>query len=369
MSDTYSLLQLTNVTKTYDDFVAVKGVSLTVNKGDIFGLLGGSGCGKTTILRMIAGFIQPTYGEILLEGEDLTVIPPYKRRVNMMFQSYALFPHLNAEKNIAFGLKQDKLPREEIAHRVDEMLNLVEMKPYARRKPHQLSGGQRQRVALARSLAKKPALLLLDEPMAALDKKLRTYMQLEIVNIIEEVGVTCVIVTHDQEEAMTMCSHIAVMDEGEIIQQDTPSLLYEYPANRVVAEFFGQVNIFEGTLVIDKSDHCVFSALQLSNKLRIPYSIGGTEGMKMEIALRPEKVYMSKHKPSQEFNWEKGKVEEIAYFGSNSMYHVRLPGGVILLCLVANASKQHETEFTWEDEVYVYWSGENCVVMGRDSRA
>lgn len=360
------LLELKKVSKTYEDLVAVDEVSLSVRKGDIFGLLGGSGCGKTTLLRIIAGFVQPTGGEVRLDGEDLIAVPPYKRKVNMMFQSYALFPHLSVAKNIAFGLKQDRLPRAEIDQRVDEMLELVEMGSYANRKPYQLSGGQKQRVALARSLAKKPMLLLLDEPMAALDKKLRTQMQLEIVNIIEEVGVTCILVTHDQEEAMTMCSRIAVMAEGEILQLDRPSLLYEYPTSRAVAEFFGMVNIFTTTLKVDESDHSVFSSAQLTNEIHLPYGVGGSEGMEMEIALRPEKLTVSKKKPRQKFNVQKGKIEEIAYLGGSSIYHIRLASGFILLASVANTSKQEQQDMGHEDAVYVYWKGENCVVLGRE---
>lgn len=341
-------------------------VSFTVNRGDVFGLLGGSGCGKTTLLRIIAGFTQPSSGQVWLDGKDIIAVPPYKRRVNMMFQSYALFPHLTVAGNIAFGLKQDRLPRAEIAQRVDEMLELVEMKPYANRKPHQLSGGQKQRVALARSLAKKPMLLLLDEPMAALDKKLRTQMQLEIVNIIEEVGVTCILVTHDQEEAMTMCSRIAVMADGEILQLDKPALLYEYPASRAVAEFFGMVNIFSVSLKVDEADHSIFSAPQLARDIYLPYSVSGSEGMEMEIALRPEKLTVGKKSPRQEFNWQKGKVEEIAYLGSNSIYHIRLASGFTLLASVANTSKQEQQDIGAGDEVYVYWQGENCVVLGRE---
>ncbi len=360
------LLELKKVNKTYDDLVAVDEVSFTVKKGDIFGLLGGSGCGKTTLLRIIAGFTRPDSGQVRLDGEDLVAIPPYRRKVNMMFQSYALFPHLSVANNIAFGLKQDRLPRPEIKQRVDEMLELVEMESYANRKPYQLSGGQRQRVALARSLAKKPMLLLLDEPMAALDKKLRTQMQLEIVNIIEEVGVTCILVTHDQEEAMTMCSRIAVMADGEILQLDKPSLLYEYPTSRPVAEFFGMVNIFTTTLKVDESDHSIFSSEQLANEIHLPYGVGGSEGMEMEIALRPEKLAVSKKKPRQKFNWQEGRVAEIAYLGSNSIYHIRLASGFTLLASVANTSKQEQQDIAYKDRVYVHWKGENCVVLGRE---
>ena len=359
------ILKIAGVSKLYDGFQAVDNATFNVQRGEIFGLLGGSGCGKTTLLRMVAGFVTPTYGSIQLEDENLIVIPPYKRKVNMMFQSYALFPHLSVEKNIAFGLKQDKLPKQEIAQRTEEMLSLVEMEQYAKRKPHQLSGGQRQRVALARSLSKKPKVLLLDEPMGALDKKLRTQMQLEVVNIIEEVGVTCIIVTHDQEEAMTMCSRIAVMDKGRIIQIDSPSNLYEFPHNRTVSEFFGQVNIFNGKLAVDEKNHSEIKSPQLKNSLYIPYSVSGTLGKDIEIAIRPEKVNISKKQPKQTNNVEKGKIIEIAYLGSNSVYHVILDSGFRFLVFAANSSKSQSVLLTWEDEVYVYWEGENCIVLNQ----
>src|SRR5690554_4727412 len=236
------LVRIDRVTKKFDETVAVDDVSLNIRRGEIFALLGGSGSGKSTLLRMLAGFERPTEGRIYLDGQDITDLPPYERPINMMFQSYALFPHMTVEQNIAFGLKQDKLPRAEIEARVAEMLKLVQMEAYARRKPHQLSGGQRQRVTLARSLAKRPKLLLLDEPMGALDKKLRTEMQLEVVRILEGVGVTCIMVTHDQEEAMTMADRVAIMSQGWIAQVGTPMDVYESPANRMVAEFVGTVN-------------------------------------------------------------------------------------------------------------------------------
>lgn len=360
---TEAILKINGVTKLYDGFPAVDNAAFNVQKGEIFGLLGGSGCGKTTLLRMVAGFVTPTYGTIQLENQDLIAIPPHKRKVNMMFQSYALFPHLSVQNNIAFGLKQDSLAKDEILHRVDEMLSLVEMRQYANRKPHQLSGGQRQRVALARSLAKKPKILLLDEPMGALDKKLRSQMQLEVVNIIEEVGVTCIIVTHDQEEAMTMCSRIAVMDKGKIIQIDKPSTLYEFPHNRSVGEFFGQVNIFSGKLTIDESSYAEVQSPQLKNNIHLPYGVSGKSGQNMEIAIRPEKVNISKKPPKQKHNFAKGKIIEIAYLGSNSVYHVLLESDFHFLVFVANSSKSKAADLTWDNEVYVYWKGENCVVL------
>ncbi|HAO74732.1 MAG TPA: polyamine ABC transporter ATP-binding protein, partial [Pseudomonas sp.] len=261
------LLKIDRVTKKFDETVAVDDVSLSIHQGEIFALLGGSGSGKSTLLRMLAGFERPTEGRIFLDGQDITDMPPYERPINMMFQSYALFPHMTVEQNIAFGLKQDGLPKAEIEERVKEMLGLVQMTQYAKRKPHQLSGGQRQRVALARSLAKRPKLLLLDEPMGALDKKLRSQMQLELVQIIERVGVTCVMVTHDQEEAMTMAERIAIMHQGWIAQVGSPMDIYETPASRLVCEFIGNVNLFEGELVEDMGDHAIIASPGLDNPI------------------------------------------------------------------------------------------------------
>ena len=279
------LVKIDRVTKQFDETLAVDTVSLTINKGEIFALLGGSGSGKSTLLRMLAGFERPTEGRIFLDGQDITDLPPYERPINMMFQSYALFPHMSVAQNIAFGLKQDGLPKAEIDERVAEMLKLVHMTQYAKRKPHQLSGGQRQRVALARSLAKRPKLLLLDEPMGALDKKLRSQMQLELVEIIERVGVTCVMVTHDQEEAMTMAQRIAIMHLGCIEQIGSPMDIYETPASRLVCEFIGNVNLFDGVLVEDVQDHAVIACPQLENPIYIGHGIS-TRAEDKRIALR-----------------------------------------------------------------------------------
>src|SRR5579859_5687888 len=242
-------VQVDGITKSFGDFKAVNDVSLKIYKGEIFCLLGASGCGKTTLLRMLGGFETPSAGKIFIDGEDMTGVPPYERPVNMMFQSYALFPHMNVEQNVAFGLKQDRLPKGEIQSRVATMLDLVKMGEYARRKPHQLSGGQRQRVALARSLVKRPKLLLLDEPLGALDKKLREHTQFELIGLQDKLGVTFIVVTHDQEEAMTLASRIGVMNHGEIVQAGTPSEIYEFPNSRFVADFVGSVNMFEGKLI------------------------------------------------------------------------------------------------------------------------
>ena len=360
------LVKIDRVTKKFDEMVAVDDVSLTIRKGEIFALLGGSGCGKSTLLRMLAGFERPSEGRIYLDGQDITDLPPYERPINMMFQSYALFPHMSVEQNIAFGLKQDGLPKAEIDARVAEMLKLVQMTQYAQRKPHQLSGGQRQRVALARSLAKRPKLLLLDEPMGALDKKLRSQMQLELVEIIERVGVTCMMVTHDQEEAMTMAGRIAIMHQGWIAQVGTPMDIYETPASRLVCEFIGNVNLFEGELVEDDADHAVIACPQLERPIYIGHGISTrAEERHITYALRPEKLLLSLDKPALEhadYNWSTGKVHDIAYLGGHSVYHVELPSGMIVQAFMAN-SERHVQRPTWNDPVYVSWIDDSGVVL------
>lgn len=358
-------LQICGVTKDFDGVLAVNNVDLSIYQGEIFALLGASGCGKTTLLRMLAGFEIPSAGSILLDGQDLSALPPYQRPMNMMFQSYALFPHMSVEKNIAFGLKQDKLPKQQIADKVQEVLALVQMTAYARRKPHQLSGGQQQRVALARSLAKSPKLLLLDEPMGALDKKLRTRMQLEIVNILEEVGVTCVMVTHDQEEAMTMADRVGIMNDGLLTQVGTPMDVYEQPNCRMTAEFIGSANIFDGVLAVDEVDYVEVNTGVLDSNLYIGHGITGTRGMELAVAIRPEKINVSKDEPAQIHNKARGVVEDIAYLGSHSVYHIRLASGFKIMASVVNSNRQlvsDEERITWEDEVFVSWS-ETCGVV------
>jgi putrescine transport system ATP-binding protein len=280
------LLEIRNLTKTFDGQNAVEDVSLTIYKGEIFALLGPSGCGKSTLLRMLAGFEQPSEGQIVLDGQDMSHVPPYQRPINMMFQSYALFPHMTVEQNIAFGLKQDKMPRAEIAERVAEMLALVHMQEFARRKPHQLSGGQRQRVALARSLAKRPKLLLLDEPMGALDKKLRDRMQLEVTDILERVGVTCVMVTHDQEEAMTMAGRIAIMNRGKFVQIGEPEEIYEHPNSRFSAEFIGSVNVFDCVLQERHDDALILQSPGLRHAIKVDPDASVVDGVPIQVALR-----------------------------------------------------------------------------------
>ena len=347
-------LRTENLVKRFDGVAAVDNVTLSIQKGEIFALLGSSGCGKSTLLRMLAGFDAPTSGAVMLDGVDIAKMPPYERPINMMFQSYALFPHLDIWDNIAFGLKREGMPAAQIKTRVDEMLNLVQLTDFAKRKPHQLSGGQQQRIALARSLAKKPQLLLLDEPLGALDKKLRERTQFELVNIIESVGVTVVMVTHDQEEAMTMASRIAVMSKGKVLQVGTPKEIYEHPANRFVADFIGNINLFDGHLSVDEPDRCEVTTDQ--GVVHIGHGISGTLGMPLAVAVRPEKIAISKDKPTDvTINLFSGTVREIAYFGSYSSYIVEMADGRRVKVTEANQSRHDNSDITWDDKVFFWW--------------
>ena len=357
------LVKIDRVTKKFDETIAVDDVSLEIKKGEIFALLGGSGSGKSTLLRMLAGFERPTEGRIFLDGVDITDMPPYERPINMMFQSYALFPHMTVAQNIAFGLKQDKLPAAEIDARVADMLKLVQMTQYAKRKPHQLSGGQRQRVALARSLAKRPKLLLLDEPMGALDKKLRSQMQLELVEIIERVGVTCVMVTHDQEEAMTMAERIAIMHLGWIAQIGSPIDIYETPTSRLVCEFIGNVNIFDGEVIDDAEGHATITCKDLDRQIYVGHGIStSVQDKSVTYAIRPEKLLVTPDMPTCEYNWSSGKVHDIAYLGGHSVFYVELPSGKLVQSFVANAERRGARP-TWGDQVYVWWEDDSGVVL------
>lgn len=358
-----TLLTINGVSKYFAETRAVDAVSLEIRQGEIFALLGGSGSGKSTLLRILAGFEQPSAGSVKLDGMDITALPPNLRPVNMMFQSYALFPHMSVADNIAFGLKQDKLPKDEIQARVDNMLKLVKMQKYAKRKPHQLSGGQMQRVALARSLAKQPKLLLLDEPMGALDKKLRTEMQLELVDIIEKVGVTCVMVTHDQEEAMTMADRIAIMDEGYIQQIGTPVDIYENPINRMVAEFVGSINLFECDIVGEAADHTILQCEALDRPIYLGHGVAtDIDNRQVTFAVRPEKTWLTTTQPEQDYNWEKGTVADVAYLGGHSIYYVALRSGQIVQCFLANTERKAERP-TWDDEVFITWENDSGVVI------
>ena len=360
-----AFLQIEDVVKDFGGgSLAVNHVSLEIAKGEIFALLGPSGCGKTTLLRMLAGFETPTSGRILLDGQDLANRPPYDSPINMMFQSYALFPHLSVWDNIAFGLRREGMARDKVAERVEAMLRLVQLGKFARRKPHQLSGGQQQRVALARSLAKRPQLLLLDEPLGALDKKLREETQIELVNIIEEVGVTCVMVTHDQEEAMTMASCLAVMSEGRVLQTGTPAEIYETPASRFVADFIGNVNLMDGTLVEDQPDHVVIRCPDCTHL--VGHGITGIEGMAVSVAVRPEKIRLQRAEPLAEWNPHnrvRGTVRDLSYFGSFTVYHLSLPSGQVLKVSQSNHERHREGELTWGDAAWASWTPSAQVVL------
>jgi len=358
-------VEVERVSKSFGDFTAVKDVSLKVYKGEIFCLLGASGCGKTTLLRMLGGFETPSSGRILIDGEDMTGVPPYERPVNMMFQSYALFPHMNVEQNVGFGLKQDRLPKAQIQERVATMLDLVKMGDYAQRKPHQLSGGQRQRVALARSLVKRPKLLLLDEPLGALDKKLREHTQFELISLQDKLGVTFIVVTHDQEEAMTLASRIGVMNHGEIVQAGTPSEIYEFPNSRFVADFIGSVNMFEGKLIEDEPDYVRIGSAELGGTIYVSHGISAPPEATVWAALRPEKIFMSISAPAGGAdNVVRGNVQDIAYLGDLSIYLVKLATGKVVRVTQPNTSR-HAEAIGWDQQVYLSWDATSPVVVTR----
>jgi putrescine transport system ATP-binding protein len=350
------------ITKRFGSVAAVNNVSLKIYRGEIFCLLGGSGCGKTTLLRMLGGFEQPSAGEIYIDGEPMAGIPPYERPVNMMFQSYALFPHMTVEKNIGFGLEQEGLARAETSRRVQEILDIVKMNQFAARKPHQLSGGQRQRVALARSLVKRPKLLLLDEPLGALDRKLREHTQFELLNIQQRLGVTFIVVTHDQEEAMTLATRIGVMNRGEIVQIGTPRQIYEFPTSRFVADFIGSVNLFEGQLIEDEPDYVRVRCEELPVPVHIDHGLSAAPDARLWVAVRPEKVMLSSRQPESADNWAHGVVKEIAYMGDLSIFLIELDGGRQIRVSQANSARKPEEVFGWDEGVYVSWDASSPVV-------
>ncbi|MDN2704535.1 polyamine ABC transporter ATP-binding protein [Janthinobacterium sp. SUN100] len=363
-------LLIDQLVKEFDGVRAVNDISVTINKGEIFALLGSSGCGKSTLLRMLAGFETPTSGRIALAGSSIVDVPPHQRPINMMFQSYALFPHLSVWDNIAFGLRRDGLPKAEVTARVEQMLALVQLGQYAKRKPHQLSGGQQQRVALARSLAKRPQLLLLDEPLGALDKKLRERTQMELVNIIEQVGVTCVMVTHDQDEAMSMATRIAVMSEGRILQVGAPGEIYETPNCRFVADFIGSVNLFDGRITEDEPDHVIIDTPD--GRQYVAHGITGNLGMDVSVAVRPEKIGIQIEPPALEeraspaehgYNCAQGVIVAMAYFGNETSYHVRLDSGSVVKVSRTNAARHDVSRLEREQRVWVWWDGADIVVL------
>ncbi|MGQ4275191.1 ABC transporter ATP-binding protein [Terrihabitans sp. B22-R8] len=361
--DAKPLIRFENVTKTFGDFTAVDNLTLNIYEREFFALLGPSGCGKTTLMRMLAGFEEPTSGRILLAGQDLVGVPPYRRPVNMMFQSYALFPHMNVADNIAFGLKQAKMPKADREARVQEMLKLVKLEPFAKRKPHQLSGGQRQRVALARSLALKPKVLLLDEPLGALDRKLREETQFELTDLQVTLGMTFLIVTHDQEEAMTVADRIALMNRGRMVQVATPGEIYEQPASRYVADFIGDVNIIPGT--VEKSgDLAILRSAWAEAPIQLAGNVSAASGSEAWLALRPEKMLISREAPAPGTpNVLSGEVWDIGYLGDLSIYRVKIATGDIVKVSVANRTRLVERPISWEDKVWLNWAPEQGVLL------
>ena len=362
-------VRIRNVTKKFGDIAAVNDLSLDIYKGELFCLLGGSGSGKSTLLRMLAGFEAPTSGTIEIDGQDMSNVPPYNRPINMMFQSYALFPHMTVWNNIAYGLKRDHMPAAEIAARVDELLKLVKLEPYAQRKPHQLSGGQRQRVALARALAKRPKLLLLDEPLGALDKKLREETQFELVKIQETLGVTFIVVTHDQEEAMSLATRIGVMNQGEIAMVGEPTEIYEFPNSRFVANFIGSANMVEGVVTEDEPDHVRIKSQELGTDIYVDHGVDCSPEQILWWAIRPEKMVLTRDRPAAQpgipdgANIVKGYVEDIAYLGDMTVYQVRLENGRYIRVTKTNALRGDPDAISWDEPVWVSWAGHSGSVL------
>ena len=356
------IVQIRNVTKRFGDVYAVDDISLDIHRGEFFSLLGASGCGKTTLLRMLAGFETPTAGRIIIDGQDMTSVPPYNRPVNMMFQSYALFPHMTVAQNIAYGLKNEPLNRAERRERVTSMMSLVQIQKLADRKPHQLSGGQRQRVALARALAKQPKILLLDEPLGALDKKLREQTQFELVNIQERLGITFIVVTHDQEEAMTMSSRIALLHDGRAEQVDSPRRMYEFPSTLYAANFIGSVNLFSGHVISHEKDMALIGSEETGGELLVHHSQPLAQGMPVTVAIRPEKIRVT-DTGSGSANQVTGEIKEIAYLGDVSIYHVDLPSGKRMQFTQSNVLALAEQPLTWGQEVSLTWNTHSCGVL------
>ena len=359
-------IRIQGVTKRFGDFIAVDNVDLDIYKGELFALLGGSGCGKTTLLRMMAGFESPSSGRVVIDGADMSGVPPYERPVNMMFQSYALFPHMTVEQNVAYGLKRDGVEKTAIKDRVQSMLEMVELSPLGKRKPHQLSGGQKQRVALARSLVKNPKVLLLDEPLGALDKRLREQTQYELMNIQDRLGITFVVVTHDQEEAMTLSTRIAVMDQGEFSQIGTPTEIYEYPESRFVATFIGSANMFEGRLTKRNGQLAEVEVEGLNRTFTGEYSGNLADGAKVWMAIRPEKIQLSRSKlVDPELNILQGVVDDIGYYGDSSTYRIRLKNETIVEVTHPNLRRPRDGRHIveWEQDVYLGWEPSSTVIL------
>jgi putrescine transport system ATP-binding protein len=364
--DVTPFIQIRNLSKNFDGTQAVANVDLNIYQGELFTILGGSGCGKSTLLRMLAGFETPSAGQIIIDGKDMAGIPAYDRPVNMMFQSYAVFPHMTVAQNISYGLKKDGVEKFQIETRVNEMLELVQLSELGKRKPHQLSGGQRQRVALARALIKKPKVLLLDEPLAALDRKLREQTQFELMNLQYELGITFVVVTHDQEEAMTLSSRVAVMNEGRFIQIGTPSQVYESPRNKFVADFFGTINFFNATVQNTNQDSKILRATLEKTGTELDAKFDGNihSGDQITIAVRPEKISITKNNPEGEnLTITKGVVEDLAYYGNRSIYRIRSQSGRIIQVSAQNFTRSEQLALEWDDEVYLSWNSSCNVVL------
>ncbi|MEH6581396.1 MAG: ABC transporter ATP-binding protein [Halioglobus sp.] len=357
-------IQIESVSKQFAGTTAVDNVSLDIYRGELFTILGGSGCGKSTLLRMLAGFETPGSGRIKIDGVDITDMPAYERPLNMMFQSYAVFPHMTVAKNIAYGLKKEKMPSSEIKSRVEEMLQLVQLEELAERKPDQLSGGQLQRVALARALAKRPKVLLLDEPLAALDKKLREQTQFELMNLQDRLGTTFVVVTHDQEEAMTLATRIAVMQDGRFIQTGTPGEVYEFPCNHYVADFFGNINVFDATVLKSNDDSVTVELDRSGTQLDAPHNTRIDPGQRIKIGVRPEKLTISSEAPRQDnYTVTRGVVEDLAYYGNHCVYRVRSHTGRVIQVNAQNYRRSAELQLEWNDEVYLSWDTSCSVVL------
>jgi putrescine transport system ATP-binding protein len=356
-------IRIKGVSKRFGDFIAVDNVDLDIEQGELFSILGGSGCGKTTLLRMLAGFEIPSSGTVEIDGVDVTNQAPYDRPVNMMFQSYAVFPHMNVAKNVAYGLRKEGVRRAEINKRVDEMLELVQLSELKNRNPDQLSGGQRQRVALARALIKRPKVLLLDEPLAALDKKLRERTQFELMNIQDELGITFVVVTHDQEEAMTLSGRIAVMDKGQFQQIGTPKEIYEFPGNRFVADFIGTINTFEAVVTVVGNDQIQVYSDEAGEVLTALGRQLVEVGQTIEIAVRPEKIFVTKDKPDNDDVCIEGVVDDLGYLGNRSLYRVKLGSGKIVQVSSQNRRRSVTRFLEWEDKVWLSWRPRSAVVL------
>ncbi len=365
MNAAKTIIRFENVTKAFGQVIAVDDVTLSIEEGEFFALLGPSGCGKTTLLRMLAGFEAPSAGRILIDGEDISRTPPNRRPVNMVFQSYAVFPHMSVAQNVGYGLRVDGVAAAERARRVEEALALVKLEGYGARKPDQLSGGQRQRVALARALVKRPRVLLLDEPLSALDAKLREAMRSELAQLQEKVGITFLFVTHDQDEALAMATRCAVMNRGLLQQVATPSDLYEYPNSRFVADFIGSVNLFEGRLAVDEPDHAVVEAPDLPTRVFLDHGVTGAHETTVWVALRPEKIELHKRGEGRSppvledtpegHNRVAGVIRQIAYLGSESVYEVELETGRFVRALRSNLTRRDQEDFTWDEPVWLAW--------------